>query len=393
MAGPEQRDGPGLLDEQPHGSKAKAGRLLGPGTYRRAGGTGGALARSLRIAQRQPQAILKITRFGHGGSKILGHIEYIRRHGKLSPEDENGAQVDDINQLRRRVRSWTEQAGAGMKEPAANQQRKRRVTAHFILDAGAKAKPEALTKATRRFLSERFGKDGHEYLFVRHDDTKQPHVHVVLSLMNAQGKRLHTSVAEMQAWREHFAKVARDNGIDVDATRAWERGKSPTRSRGLVRTGAPKPAHWTREQVKRGLDARKQRLLSESTLAASDGDHKKAAALKAKAASLRMRTDDQLVQRVAAEGRTAAPEKSWEEARVRNTREVAQGFRDQSDALLIEAKAADNEPRRQTLERASQLLRVLANETQPTPARGQQIAAALSKNRGRESGPDRNPER
>jgi len=68
---------------------------------------------------------------------------------------------------------------------------------------------------------------------------------------------------------------------------------------------------------------------------------------------------------------------------------VAQGFRDKSDTLLIEAKAAGNEPRRQMLERASLLLRVLANETQPTPTRAQKVATSMSKNRGRESGPDR----
>ncbi|MDB5968515.1 MAG: putative relaxase [Hydrocarboniphaga sp.] len=394
MAGPERRDGDGLLDEQPHGRKAKAGRLIGPGgPYRRPGGGGAALARNLRIAQRRPQAILKITRYGHGGNKIMGHIHYVRRHGRLTLEDENGDKVEDIRELRRRVQSWTEQAGARMEEPGADRQRKRRVTAHFILDAGAQAKPESLSKAARQFLSERFGKDGHEYLLVRHDDTKQPHVHVVLNLMNGQGKRLHTSVAEVQRWRERFAEIAREHGIDVDATRAWERGKAPARSRGLVRHGAPKPAHWTREQVRRGLEARKQRLLSESTLAAVDGDHKRAAALKAKAASLRMRTDDKLVRHTAAERRTDVPSTPWEAARIRNAREVAQGFRDQSDSLLVEARASDDEPRRQMLERAAILLRVLAHETQPTPTRAQQVASQMQRTPAQNKAADPDRER
>lgn len=201
----EERDDDGLLRDQPHGRKGKSGRLIGQGSgYRRPGGATGktALARSLRIAQRRPQAILKITRYGHGGHKIIGHAHYVRRHGKLALEDEAGNVVDEPAAIRRRVRQWAEGAGVGMEEPGEEVKRKRRVTAHFVLDAGAAAKAEKLSQAARDFLAERFGKDGHEYWFVRHDDTRQPHVHVILNLQNGEGRRLHTGVAEVQTWRE-----------------------------------------------------------------------------------------------------------------------------------------------------------------------------------------------
>lgn len=205
MAVSEERDDDGLLRDQPHGRKGKSGRLIGQGSgYRRPGGATGktALARSLRIAQRRPQAILKITRYGHGGHKIIGHAHYVRRHGKLALEDEAGNVVDEPAAIRRRVRQWAEGAGVGMEEPGEEVKRKRRVTAHFVLDAGAAAKAEKLSQAARDFLAERFGKDGHEYWFVRHDDTRQPHVHVILNLQNGEGRRLHTGVAEVQTWRE-----------------------------------------------------------------------------------------------------------------------------------------------------------------------------------------------
>ncbi|MDB5973301.1 MAG: hypothetical protein JWR07_61, partial [Nevskia sp.] len=92
------------------------------------------MGRSLRIAQLRPQAILKITRYGHGGYKVIDHSHYIRRHGKLTLEDEAGNVIDDPAAIRRRVRQWVELSGVNMEEPGAQVKRKRRVTAHFILD-------------------------------------------------------------------------------------------------------------------------------------------------------------------------------------------------------------------------------------------------------------------
>lgn len=60
-----------LLRNQPNGHKGRLGRLLrsGGGHYRRpCGGREGTLVHNLQIALRLPLAVLKITRYGHGGS-------------------------------------------------------------------------------------------------------------------------------------------------------------------------------------------------------------------------------------------------------------------------------------------------------------------------------------
>ncbi|MDB5973689.1 MAG: Type secretory pathway VirD2 component [Nevskia sp.] len=391
MAVTDERDDE-LLRDQPHGRKGRSGRLIGSGgmQYRRRGGGKSTLARNLRIAQRRPQVVLKITRYGHGGSKILAHVHYVQRHGKLAVEDENGEQIEDPRELRRRVKLWTEQAGATMAEPGAEVTHKRRVTAHFILDAGKGADREALRKSVRDFLGERFGKEGHEYLFARHDDTNQPHVHVVLNMMDRQGRRLHTSVAEVQSWREQFAEIAKANGIEVDASRAWERGKAPTRSRGLMKYGAPRPTRWTREQVRRGLAARKERLLSDAALASAQGDQRRANALKTKAVGLRMRTDDKLVQQAAAERRNALPGMPWEAARQRHTGQTAHHFR--RLAASLEATTGDD-PAQAKKKRAAAQLRTFARELQPAPTRSQRVAATLQQRRERPRDAEHEPER
>lgn len=370
-----------LLHDQPHGRKGRSGRLIGSGGkhYRRPGGAESTLVRNLRIAQRRPQAVLKITRYGHGGAKILAHVHYVQRHGKLALEDESGEQVEDPRELRRRVRLWTEQAGTTMEEPGVEATRKRRVTAHFILDAGKDADREALRKSVRDFLAKRFGKEGHEYLFARHDDTKQPHVHVVLNMMDGQGRRLHTSVAEVQRWREQFAEVARANGIEVDASRAWERGKAPTRSRGLMKYGAPRPTRWTPEQVRRGLAARKERLLSDAALALARGDRETANTLKKKAAGLRMRTDDKLVRYTVAERRGDAAKTPWERARADHARRLASVFQGQADRLEAAGKGIQDQARRDQLKGAATRLRAYAKDVQATPTRAQKIATLLQR--------------
>lgn len=218
-------------------------------------------------------------------------------------------------------------------------------------------------------------------------------MHVILNLTNGRGRRLHTSVAEVQRWREQFAAMARKHGIEVDASRAWERGKAPTKSRGLMRYGAPPPARWTREQVRRGLAARKQKLLSDAALAAACGDTARAKELRAKAAGLRMRVDDQMVRRTVAERRSSQPLKAWERARVRNTESVAGGFRSESDRLLAEASACDEPARQRVLQRAALQLRAAGNQIKVTPTRAQQVASQTlemrAHNRGPEEGHDR----
>ncbi|GAC1679261.1 MAG: hypothetical protein NVS9B2_30370 [Steroidobacteraceae bacterium] len=373
----------------PRGKLARRGRLLGPGRYRSPAKTPREkLARALRIAQRRPQALLKITRYGHGGFKILAHAKYISRHGKLTLEDEAGDRIDDPVALRRRVRAWIETAGAAMDEPAAEVKRKRRVTAHFVLDAGPGADPKKLTKATREFLAEQFGKQGHEYVFVRHDDTKQPHVHVILNLMDEHGKRLHTSVAEVQRWRERFAETARKHGIEVDASRAWERGKAARRSRGPMREGQTRQVPWTREQVRRGMDARRRKLLSQAMAAQDRGDGETAIALRDKAAAVGVQVSRPATKRQA-ERQPAWGDggSGWATPARRNSQQVAREFLAHAETIEARERTSKDARQRESLRRAAAILREFADAIGPssTPVRRLNIRNSRGPRRGFEA--------
>jgi hypothetical protein len=385
----DRQKGDDALLNRPRGKLARRGRLLGTGRYRSPAKTQReALARALRIAQRRPQALLKITRYGHGGFKILAHAKYISRHGKLSLEDESGDPIDDPAALRRRVRSWAEQAGAAMDEPAAEVKRKRRVTAHFVLDAGPGVDPRKLTKATREFLAEQFGKQGHEYVFTRHDDTQQPHVHVILNLMDEHGKRLHTSVSQVQSWRERFAETARKHGIEVDASRAWERGKASRRSRSTMREGQRQQVPWTREQVKRGMEARRRKLLSQAMAAQDRGDGDAAITLRDKAAAVGVQVKRSVPSGRQDQQRGQGGDVNRGETPVgENSQRVAKEFVAHAETIEARERTSKDASQRESLRRAAAILREFADSIGPssTPVRRLGIGKSRGPRRGFEA--------
>lgn len=377
MAGPDSRPS-GLLDEQPDGRKGPGGRLLSGGGYRRPRSNESLLARQLRIAAGRPQAILKITRYGQSGAKIAGHLQYISRRGALEMEDEQGAKGHSVKEVRRRVRIWCAEAGVGL-TPDATLKRQRRATMHFILDAGPTAKREALTRAARAFLREQFGAAGHEYFFVRHDDTRQPHVHVVMTIADGRGRRLRTSVQQVEQWRERFATISRQFGIEVDASRAWERGKAPARERGLMRFGAPPPPRWTREQVRRGVEARRYKLMAELRDTESAGDIVRCEALRVKIGRAYLRVDRELVEHVAKEARSADGKMSWERKRAENRSKISRDMLGSADHLEEQVMGLSSDDERRLIGSSTARLRKFVAELTPILTRSQSVALSLDR--------------
>jgi hypothetical protein len=126
-----------------------------------------------------------------------------------------------------------------------------------------------------------------------------------------------------------------------------------------------------------------------AALSAANGDRQKAAALKTKAAGLRMRTDDEMVRHDVAEKRGSEPSMPWEIARVRTTRLAADGFRQQANGLESTAENEVDESRKGVLKRGADGLRAFARGLRPAPTRAQETAALLQKNRSRDAGVER----
>ena len=95
---------------------------------------------------------------------------------------------------------------------------------NIVLSMPAGTPAEHVVDSAREFAKEHFS--GHKYVFVLHDDTDSPHVHLAVKAERWDGKRLNPRKADLQQWRESFAQKLQDRGIDAIATRAASRNQT-----------------------------------------------------------------------------------------------------------------------------------------------------------------------
>lgn len=86
--------------------------------------------------------------------------------------------------------------------------------------------PKSVLKAAEAFAQQAFGDNGYRFLYALHTDTNNPHVHLVVKMVNDQGKRLATDKPDLYRWRELWAEKCQEQGIDVVAVPNYMRGVS-----------------------------------------------------------------------------------------------------------------------------------------------------------------------
>lgn len=176
----------------------------------------------VRIAQKKTQAIYKISSFGKGEQRVRAHLRYITRNGNLELEDEKGNKFSSNHERYDLVNNWSIDFG--------NNDRCRD-TMHLVLSTPPGTDRNEAKLAAKEFLDEEYGKSGHEYVFVAHEDTNHPHVHAVIKMTSSYGNKLNPRKAYLRKVREHFAQKCREHGIDVEASSRCERGLSGSSKR------------------------------------------------------------------------------------------------------------------------------------------------------------------
>jgi len=179
------------------------------------------------VSPRAKQVVVKISGGGRGMAPIAAHMRYIARQGKeevggrgksLELEDQDGEKISGTQEIKALQHDWRV-SGSFVEETS-----QRREAFNIVLSMPSGTPPEHVLDSARDFARDHFS--GHKYVFVMHNDTDSPHVHLAVKAERWDGKRLNPRKADLQEWRESFAKRLQDRGIDAMATRAASRNQS-----------------------------------------------------------------------------------------------------------------------------------------------------------------------
>ena len=206
----------------------KGKQLRNSGGFAGPGMTAGEVRNRVRqvVSPGARQVVVKISGGGRGMAPIAAHFRYISRQGKpevggkgqsLELEDENGNKISGVAEIKDLQADWRV-SGSFVEESST-----RREAFNIILSMPEGTLPQHVLASAREFARETF--EGHKYVFVMHDDTDSPHVHLAVKAERRDGKRLNPRKADLQRWRELFAARLQDRGVNAVATRAASRGQ------------------------------------------------------------------------------------------------------------------------------------------------------------------------
>jgi len=200
--------------------------------------SGGARAQLLRVVRGAPEVMVKITGRTRDGGHLARHLDYISRNGALVLEGEDGERRVGRDAVRALAEDWAAELAL---EPGRRKDSP--VSLSVVLSMPAGTEPHRLHDAGRAFAAATFG-DRFPYVFALHDEGRHPHVHLTVRMLGRGGERLNPRKADLQAWREGFARTLRDRGVEAEAT--------PRRARGVVRKADPIAVRKLRDRFTAG---------------------------------------------------------------------------------------------------------------------------------------------
>lgn len=201
-------------------------------------GLGDVRARLVRVANRAPEVMVKVTGKTRDPGHLRAHLDYISRNGELELETEDGSLIASRAGVHDLAVGWAAEQLAD---------RRTRPDAPFshsvILSMPAGTNELALRDAAQAFAADTFA-GRHEYVFTLHTDTPRPHVHLSICSRGYTGARLNPKKADLERWRQDFAQALRDRGVEAEAT--------PRRARGVTRKAERTPLRKIRDRHEAG---------------------------------------------------------------------------------------------------------------------------------------------
>jgi len=197
-----------------------------------------------RVAGRTPEVMVKVTGRTRDPAHLAAHLSYITRNGRLVAEDRDGCLIEGRGEVIELARDWS---------AAETMDSRRRANSPYsvslMLSMPAGTDALKVRDAARAFAGELFA-ERHDYVLALHTDTPHPHVHLTVRALSDEGGRLNPKRADLEGWRQTFARTLRERGVAAEAT--------PRRARGVTRKGERGPVRRirSRREQRRGMIGR-----------------------------------------------------------------------------------------------------------------------------------------
>ncbi len=198
-------------------------------------------ARLARLAARAPEVLVKVTGRTRDSGHLRSHLNYISRNGGLALEDRDGRRLEGRQEVRGLAHEWGENAMADSRRRANTP-----ISLSLVLSMPRGTPADRLLGAARAFAAETFAAR-HDYVLALHTDADHPHVHLTVRALGDGGERLNPKKADLEAWRQAFARRLRERGVEAEAT--------PRRARGQALKAERAPVRKMRERYERGEGA------------------------------------------------------------------------------------------------------------------------------------------
>lgn len=204
-------------------------RTRRPETVLRGRAGEGVRARLARIAARTPEVMVKVTGRTRDPAHLAAHLSYITRNGQLAADGRDGLSIEGRDEILDVARAWSAEALMDSRRRVNTP-----MSIAIILSMPAGTDAIRLRDAARAFASEMFD-DRFEYVLALHTDTAHPHVHLTLNTLGSEGERLNPRKADLESWRQAFARCLRERSVAAEATPRRARGVTRKSERGAMR--------------------------------------------------------------------------------------------------------------------------------------------------------------
>lgn len=158
------------------------------------------------------EVIVRVTGRTKSVRALGNQLAYNARWGRLDAEHSSGRVLHTTAELRTLRDRWAEENAVLARHPSCSTQ-----SLGVVLSMPAGTDAVALRTAVVAWAHEHLTHRT-EWLATVHMDRAHPHAHVAVRAVQDDGRRVDAGAAEVQRWRETFARGLRALGIEADAT-------------------------------------------------------------------------------------------------------------------------------------------------------------------------------